>query len=82
MDYKIIFCSFWASGPGFGSKGQVSCVSGHFTGRCGGLHADGGVVPSLSRRRLLHGAWPHMAGRIGAKVGQCQCDGPDVVESQ
>lgn len=66
----------WALGSWFGSEGQVPCVTWHFSGRCGGLQGDGGVIWSRGGRRLLFGV------RLETEVRQRQRDGSNVVDSQ
>lgn len=53
-----------------------------FSGRGGGLQADGGLDRSRGGRCFLHGVGLRLSGGVWAEVRQRQGDGSHVVDSQ
>lgn len=66
----------WALGSWFGSEGQVPRVTWYFSGWCGGLQGDGGVIWGGGGRSLPFGV------SLETEVRQRQRDGSNVVDSQ
>lgn len=77
---KIKHSWFWALCSGFGSKGEVPCVTWYFSGWGGGLQGDGGLVWSGGGRCFLCGVG--LSGEVRTEVGQRQGNSSHVVDSQ